>query len=161
MMQACADHVAARGCVAFFERDEWLEELRRLLACRGDVCRVPGRWESADERRSELRDDLRQSRELIEKHLSKRVEYVAFPRNEADTLATSLAASVGYRAVFRGPINERDVCQLGDDPLCIPRIGSGGAWGCYVLSLPGCGRRSPERLFAAGVANKLRQWFRV
>ena len=108
-----------------------------------------------------MRDDLRQSNELIEKRLGKPVEYLAFPRNEACTLATSLAAEMGYRAVFRGPVNERDICELGDDPLCIPRVNSGGVPGRFVLSLPGRGRRSPERLFAAKVVHRLRQQSRI
>lgn len=157
VMQACADHVAAHGNEAFFRRENWCDELRKLLPSQDGHCRIPGRFETPDEQRETLRQDLETSKQQLEERLDKRIEHLAFPRNEASTLAATLAAEVGYRSAVRGPVNDRDICQLGDDPMCIPRANSGGPQGQFVLSLPGQGRRGPERVFAAKLLARIRR----
>jgi len=159
VMRACAEHVAEHGGLAFFARKNWQDELWTVLGGGAPPFELPGRWETPDEQRAALGEDLKKAKRTLEEQLDKPVEHLAFPWNEASSLAISLAGEVGYRSVFRGVLNDRDLTQLGDDPMHIPRV-TAGSFQQNVLSLPGRGRRGPALMMAWKIVRGLQRRLR-
>lgn len=85
-----------------------------------------------------LEQDLIDARVAIESRLAGRsVEHLAFPMYLGTDEATRIAAAVGYRACYWGPLPNRPLNCAGDSPLTIARISDE-----FVRRLPGEGRQS-------------------
>lgn len=157
VMQRCADHVAGNGGSGFFQGNHWEEELRALIG--NSDGSIAGRFESEQERVEALKNDLSICKQRLEQELDKSISHLAFPWNQADQTATCLASSLGFRTIVRGKVNGRDICELGDDPLHIPRLTCGDERQ-YVLYLPGRRRRGRLSLLATMVFAKCSRLFR-
>jgi peptidoglycan/xylan/chitin deacetylase (PgdA/CDA1 family) len=132
LAQALVDHVAARGGARFFERPSW----RRGLAAAADPWPTGrrGGFETPEQTREAIRDELVLSKEMLEKRLAgKTVRHFCYPWFDGCDLADRLAASAGYRTVHGGVgVRSRDGAAM---PLPVQRISEE-----YLFRLPGEGR---------------------
>ncbi len=90
---------------------------------------LPGEGSQMDPaKRDLLREDLLQSKELIEKHLHKECRFLSWPWGEYDGEARALAEGLG----FEGQVTtEKGVNHPGSDVTAIKRVvakGRGGGW---------------------------------
>lgn len=155
-MRRAAEHVEAHGGEAFFRKAAWRGELCALLEGEPGACYVSGRLESLDEKEEALSNNLARSRALFEQHLRKEVLHLAFPWNEGGSVATRIASELGFRTIVRGKVNESEICRRGQDPLYVPRFGSGPR-DQAVLMLPGRGRRSAGRVLLSLIWKRLQR----
>ena len=132
LAQALVDHVAARGGARFFERPSWRRELAAALDAWPEQRR--GAFETPEQTREAIRDELTLSRELLEARLpGKTVRHFCYPWFDGCDLADRLAAEAGYRTVHGGVgVQSRDGTAM---PLPVQRISEE-----YLFRLPGEGR---------------------
>jgi peptidoglycan/xylan/chitin deacetylase (PgdA/CDA1 family) len=132
LAQALADHVAAQGGAPFFERPSWRRELATVLDGWPEQRR--GAFETPEQTRASIRDELALSKELLEQHLpGKVVRHFCYPWFDGCDLADRLAAEAGYRTVHGGVgVRSRDGMAM---PLPVQRISEE-----YLFRLPGEGR---------------------
>jgi peptidoglycan/xylan/chitin deacetylase (PgdA/CDA1 family) len=132
LAQALVDHVAGRGGAGFFERPSWRRELAAVLDAWPTDRR--GGFETPEQTREAIRDELALSKELLESRLpGKAVRHFCYPWFDGCDLADQLAASLGYRTVHGGVgVSSRDGTAM---PLPVQRISEE-----YLFRLPGEGR---------------------
>jgi hypothetical protein len=132
LTQALVDHVAARGGARFFERAAWRRDLMAVLGAWPEERR--GRFETPDETRNAVSDELVLSKELLESRLpGKAVRHFCYPWFDRCSLADRLATAAGYRTMHGG-IGE-PVPDPAAMPLPVQRISEE-----YLFRLPGEGR---------------------
>lgn len=93
---ACVDTVAHFGGVDFFERPDWLGELRRVHAAAGN----PGRWADETEVAALVTSEFERSRELFLQHMGYSPQYLAYPWMMGSPWSLELARRFGMRGVF-------------------------------------------------------------
>jgi len=154
-VRACQEYVAAHGGEEFFRRPEWRGELLRAAGLTGDELVLPGRYETLQEQRDAMVEDLAKAKKVLQERLDKPVEHLALPWDQGCTLAAVAAAEVGYRAIYMGYVENADLCRLGCDCLAIPRFNAGENHNRYVKCLPGRGRRSVGRILLSSALARL------
>jgi hypothetical protein len=148
---ACTEYVASRGGAQFFNDSTWRRRLQEVLQLHGGRKPEAGRFESDEESRESMLDDLIRSKKAIESRLpDKEVRHFCYPWWVGSTLATELSKTAGYQSNFLGILPERRTRnRAGDDPFRIGRLLSED----YIFRLPGMGRKSfGELLHAKGKA---------
>jgi len=118
-------YVRERGGEAFLRHPEWRRELfgyaRTKLAGKG----MPGEYETEEARRERIRHELVASKQALETHLGKQVDYICWPGGGNDPLVRALAAEVGYKAWTYGSREALDARNLpGSASHAIKRIGT-------------------------------------
>lgn len=103
-----------------------------------------------------LEEDLRRSRETLERRFGKPVRHLAWPCYSASEAARQVALSVGYRAFWVGTLPGRPLNRAGQSPEEIVRLS-----GEFLRRLPGRGRASlagilGRRYFLAAKTNLAR-----
>ena len=137
LRRACVDAVEQGGGEAFFQRPDWRQALRRLVAGQP----IPGRLEAPSERARALRRELADARAMIEAHTGRPVVHLCWPWHVSGPTARRLAIEAGYRTAFWGKVPGTPLTTPGGDPFSIARIGED-----YVELLPGRGRRPLSKL---------------
>jgi peptidoglycan/xylan/chitin deacetylase (PgdA/CDA1 family) len=128
---ACQAAVREAGGEKFFERVEWENDLRRLLAGK----KITGRKETPEQRGEAIRTELQESKRVLEERLGRPVLHLCYPWHAAGATTRRLAREVGYRCGFAGKVPGVPIARPGADPLLIPRVGED-----YLELLPGRGR---------------------
>ncbi|HEY7790790.1 MAG TPA: polysaccharide deacetylase family protein [Vicinamibacterales bacterium] len=125
-------HVADHGGPAFFDQGDWRASLARALEP------MPkGRFESPDEQRRAIVDELARSRATLEDRLgSHTVRHVCFPWGVAGDLALETARATGYLTAFSNQMPGSYAVRAGDPPYRLKRLNSK-----HLLRLPRPGRR--------------------
>ena len=137
----CVAHVRDRGGASFFDRRGWESDLR-VLAGRGG----PGAFETDDERRAAIYDDLDHSLVVLRDRLrTNTVRYLCFPWEVAGAIAYGAARALGFRTAFSGRLFGLRAVRAGDDPWRLMRLN-----GKFISSLP----RRERALVAVGVARR-------
>ena len=126
----CVATVEREGGEAFFRRPDWPSVLRPLVPPR-----VFGRRETPEERTEAIREELFESRRLIEEHLGRSATHLCYPWHAFGPTATGLAEEAGYEAVYCGKVSGVPITRPGGDLLRIARLGED-----YLDLLPGEGR---------------------
>ncbi|MGE0454228.1 MAG: polysaccharide deacetylase family protein [Vicinamibacteria bacterium] len=126
--EACVQRVASQGGPGFFLREDWRQQLRRLL----DGRPIPGRYETPEEREAAIRRELSDARRLIEEQTGRPVLHVCYPWHVAGPTTLRVARETGHRAAFCGKVAGVPISLPGGDPFRIARIGED-----WLLSLPG------------------------
>ena len=141
--RACIERVETLGGREFFEQKEWRRVLRRLaVECQGRN-RAAGRYETRAERDSDVLEDLRRAREIIESRLSgKKANHLCFPWYEAEDFAIEASRKAGYQANYFGNVWGRSSNRPGDDPFRVSRVE-----GHLLERLPGAGRVTLREVF--------------
>jgi peptidoglycan/xylan/chitin deacetylase (PgdA/CDA1 family) len=137
---ACTEFVASKGGAKFFDGSNWRRRLRTLVQMHRRTQPEAGRFESDEESRQSILDDLVRSKKAIECQLPhKAVRHFCYPWWVGSALATNLSKRAGYESNFLGILPERRTRnRAGDDPFRIGRLLSDE----YIFRLPGTGRKS-------------------
>ncbi|VUX55660.1 putative Polysaccharide deacetylase [uncultured Woeseiaceae bacterium] len=129
-----AEYVRCRGGPAFFTRSSWKRELFRILF---DFRKLrPGNWETEEECRAAIRNELVEARRLIESKTRRPVRHLLFPWERGNRLAVEIARGTGHHTALFGVVRGRRANRPGDDPFAIPRL----SWK-FIPLLPGEGRQ--------------------
>jgi len=127
----CCEHVSQNGKSGFFERENWRKELIQIAGTE------KGRFETEDERKSEIRMDLTECRKILELKLEKPVRHICMPWAVCGKLAESLAREVGYETVVADDLFGKRFVHRKTNPYRIMRLKHQ-----YIYLLPGRGRKS-------------------
>ena len=135
--QALTDYVRENGGDRFFDRRNWRRSLRSIVS---DFQRRNGekaRFQTAEERYADIREDLHKSRMAIEEKIGKKVSHLCYPWYRGCEMAIRASKEAGYVSNFWGLVAGRSVNRVGDDPFHITRIIDD-----YLFLLPGKGRKN-------------------
>jgi peptidoglycan/xylan/chitin deacetylase (PgdA/CDA1 family) len=109
----------------FFSRPNWKAELTAATAAYREANPLEDHTESLEEYRQRVLGELTLSKRLIEKNLSKEVDYICWPGGAYNDTVLELARQVGYKA---WTLSSRDKGasrnRPGTDPTQIKRMGS-------------------------------------
>jgi peptidoglycan/xylan/chitin deacetylase (PgdA/CDA1 family) len=119
------DHVRRSGGEAFFRRGGWREEL--LGIARSHVPRAD-RVESREEYRERVREELSQSKRILEEGLGKSIDFLCWPGGGRSPETIGIAMECGYRATTTHYFDRERKNIYGQDPSEINRIGCGSPW---------------------------------
>ena len=135
--ERCVAHVRNSGGASFFDRRGWKVELQ-ALAGRG----VSGAFETDDERRAAIYDDLDRAQVVLRDRLrTNAVRHLCFPWEVAGAIAHGAARALGFRTAFADRLFGLRAVRAGDDPWRLMRLN-----GKFISSLP----RRRRKLVAAG-----------
>ena len=112
--------------------------------------RARGRMQPAEETLAEIRQELEQSRELLEQRLRKPVRHFCFPYSLYCESVLELVREAGYRSSFIGTHPSRRSNARGEDPYTTVRLNND-----YLRCLPGQGRRGLAAVLADKVRHRL------
>ena len=98
LVQDVCNYVADNGRDSFFADPNWRTELERRFPDLTDSSCIPGYYETEEEYRARVRDELLSSKEIIEGRLNKKVEFFAWPGGGVNEVAAEIAREVGYKS---------------------------------------------------------------
>ena len=132
----CADYVERRGGRDFFKKPTWRAELRQLAE---QYCRTGGAgdYETEQEMRQAMSEELSFSKRKLAERLGKEVTHFCFPWFAACEQSMHMACEAGYRSVHLGASDGFRRRQGVAYPLAVHRLQEE-----YLMALPGVGRRS-------------------
>lgn len=99
LMDMCVDYVGKQGGMTFFKKEHWREEMFSLISkYKGDR----GRYETEEEKRERIREELEVSKPLIENVIGKgkKVRFFAYPFGAYDSDLIEYLQDTGYIAAF-------------------------------------------------------------
>jgi hypothetical protein len=132
-LDACAaveDVVTSRGGAAFFEAADWAETLQPWLNA------VGGRWETDDEQRRAITEELVMARDVLEARLGKPVRHLCLPRGVTSPATQATIERLGFDTAVANRLGGELAVRPGDDPFCLKRLPNR-----HIFALPGRGRR--------------------
>jgi hypothetical protein len=136
--EKCIAHVRGNGGLDYFTRKGWRKELSGTVDDYMDNHECSGRYQSAEERNEDIKNDLLESKSMIEMRLDKEVNHLCYPWYEGSELSVKISSEVGYEANHWGiPGNKKVITRVGGDPYHISRMNDE-----YVFCLPGRQRKS-------------------
>lgn len=117
--------VAERGGRRFFDDAEWEAKLRQWIDEAFGKGGLPGTFESEEARMVRITEEVRSSKELIERNLGKAVQFICWPGGANDEAVHKIAREVGYKSWTLDSRSQLDKRNLpGTDPSSIKRIGT-------------------------------------
>jgi peptidoglycan/xylan/chitin deacetylase (PgdA/CDA1 family) len=119
------EFVRERGGEAFFQDDGWRQILNARYRQLMDEFQDDSRYETEEEYEQRVLGELVLSRQVIERELNKKVDFVCWPGGAYNRKVLSLARKAGYRAwtlSSKDDTNFRN--RPGADPCKIKRMGS-------------------------------------
>jgi hypothetical protein len=148
---ACVEHVNRCGGADYFQKKNWRSQLKAAMTDARN--RNPaGVYETDDEQRKAIKDDLIHSRQMIEGRLSeKKVEHFCYPWFHGSALSIEISAEVGYVSNAWGsllPPFTQSYCK----PIHISRISP-----TYFWRLPGKGRKPLKDILHTRLAQVCRK----
>ena len=132
----CEAYVADHRGESYFDQRFWRREL--LSVARGHRKKFGdrGRYESEEERRLALIEELGSAREILEGQLGKQIRHLCYPWHMGSETAVRLSKQTAYTTNFWGVVAGRNEIRVGTSPYHLPRIGPH-----YLRRLPAAGRR--------------------
>jgi len=118
-------YVEASGGREFFKSPDWRGRLLRIVEEFGER---DDRFETDDEYEERVRDELTESRRIIEEKLSRPVEFLCWPGGGRNETVKRIAREVGYLATTTHFEDRTRKNTFGQNPSEINRIGSGSPW---------------------------------
>lgn len=135
----CIEYVRLNGGDNFFRNYNWRKKLMNLIQDYRKKHGNSGYFESEEEMKANLYNDLLESKLMIETRLpGKTVSHFCYPWWEGSDLAVDMSRKAGYLTNFWGILTERRTNRCGDDPYRVARLLSDD----YIYRLPGEGRKS-------------------
>jgi len=114
----CVDHVGKQGGMTFFEKEDWKEEMLRLISnYKGDR----GRYETEEEKGERIREELERSKPFIENVIGrgKKVRFFAYPFGAHDSHLVEYLKHAGYIGAFT---TDPGGNVRGDNPYLLKRM---------------------------------------
>lgn len=131
LVDQCSHYVQENGGKDFFLKKNWRQLLQRQIT---DI-KKRGAWQSIPNEDKQLRNELCESKAMIEWKLSKKCLHFSPPLHSYNESILKAAYEAGYRMVYNGGHPQK--VAYGSDSFLISR--TGGHWAPY---LPGIGRKS-------------------
>jgi peptidoglycan/xylan/chitin deacetylase (PgdA/CDA1 family) len=126
-----AQKVAALGGATLFERENWRAEIDDVIAG------VRGSFETEDDRRRAIEDELVRARDELQTRLGTPVRHICLPWGVAGEVTRAALERLGVRTAFSNRMSGRLAVAAGDDVFALKRLHSR-----HVFALPGRGRRT-------------------
>lgn len=128
--QSVVEYVHSHGGKAFFSTTGWRDHLFRVVEEYRRSRPVSGRYETAEEYLNRVRGELADSKQEIECHLGKRVDFICWPCGAYNAEVVELSKELGYVSCTLGSRDSRKKQRnaFGEDPTRIKRIGCASAW---------------------------------
>jgi len=139
------DYVEENGEKSFFLQPDWKSKLyKRYNSIKNQYT---GRMESDEEMLSRYHYELHRSKELLEKNLNKKVDYLCWPGGGYNELSSELGVKI-YKSVVLGSSDQKNKKNIyGEDPKWMKRSGCDfisdsdnfedikifGGWSLYLL----------------------------
>jgi len=118
-------YVQSRGGEGFFKEDDWHEQ---LLAVHDTIAKQyagGSRVETTTERCERIRNELSESKRILECGLDKQIDFICWPGGGYEPETLEIARSVGYKAWTLSSADQSNYRNVpGADPEQIKRIGS-------------------------------------
>ncbi|MFZ1289724.1 MAG: polysaccharide deacetylase family protein [Melioribacteraceae bacterium] len=134
----CINFVMENGGINFFKKFNWkkilLKQFQDYVKKNGNI----GFYESENDQRESIFNEMYNSKIVIEKKLNKKVEHFCYPWWVGSELAMEISKEVGYLTNFWGIIQNKRSNSKGSDPFKIVRILSDD----LIYRLPGIERKS-------------------
>jgi len=146
--RSCLQQVERTGKDRFFRNPGWRETLGRLIDDHQASRSRENRYETADQHDRSVVEEVRQSKESIEKQLpGKKVFGFSYPFNERGETVERILREQDFRLVFGGIGMKRGW----SGPMAFFRRTSGD----FVMRLPGRGRKMLARIVLEKAARRL------
>ena len=97
-MDAIMTAIADRCGPDFFAGEDWRSRLRKIVADVTGEADFPGAFESDTDYEARVREELAQSKSIIEQKLGKTVDFLCWPGGGVNDTAKRIAADVGYKS---------------------------------------------------------------
>ena len=134
--ESCIEYVQLNGGASFFDNPDWRNELKLYFS--GMKKKYgQGAFQNYEERITEIKKDLADSRKVVEEILKKQITHLCLPWYLGNKLTVQLAKESGYECIYWGIKNRKSTNYVGDDPFFIKRIND-----YFIFSLPGKNRIS-------------------
>jgi hypothetical protein len=117
-----AEHVENNGGKEFFQKENWKKELTDLSEKYKSENKLNDRYETDEEKKKRIYDELKTSKEVLEKELNKEVNCLCWPGGGVDEEVFEIAIEIGFKRFTRP-----SVWKENPDPkfaAMIPRTGS-------------------------------------
>jgi peptidoglycan/xylan/chitin deacetylase (PgdA/CDA1 family) len=115
-----ANHVERCGGVAFFERADWREELRRVeTSFRSTRC-LNHQYETRDGYLARVSDELSESKHVLESQLGKEITCLCWPGGGVNEDALGIARRTGYRRFSKPSVLKKHTAARYDG--MVPRM---------------------------------------
>lgn len=137
------EHVQENGGTMFFNHPGWRKSLRRLAGQFESRNGTVGRFQTAEERYTDIYTDLLQSKTLLEENVGKRVSHLCYPWYQGCEMAVRASKAAGYESNYWGLVGSRAINRVNTDPYYVARMIDD-----YVFLLPGTGRRTLRHVLA-------------
>lgn len=117
LLEGMQEFIIEVGGIDFFTNSEWRRDLNSVY--QKLISTYPGRWEESDEAAQRLNSELCDSKNYIERLLSKKVRYLCWPGDVyTKSLLQKALTSYGYKGATGG-IGRN---SIGENPSLISRI---------------------------------------
>jgi hypothetical protein len=123
-------YVKEMGAQNFFFNTDWKKKLIEITESYKKENELNDHYETEEEYLKRIRYELKESKDIIEKRLSIKVNFLCWPIGGATQKAVDLSSEVGYLSSTTAADLKKDVRRrikntYGEDPSRIYRIGSG------------------------------------
>ncbi len=137
LRRTCLDYVRRNNAETFFKNNRWRIELSNFVQNYIAQNGLNDHYETDQELRDKVHNDLYTSRYLIEKRLSgKIVTHLCYPWFVGSDLSVELSKNTGYKTNFWGTLPDKRTNRLGEDPYRVVRLREE-----YIHRLPGEGKK--------------------
>ena len=127
--------VQLSGGVTFFGKARWHQDLKAFAEDHIKKHGIADRFQTLEERYSEIRRDLLESKLMIEERLNKRVRHLCYPWFKGSKLAVEASKDIGYLCNYWGIPTSKQKNLVGMNSYYLTRISAE-----FILTLPGRGR---------------------
>lgn len=110
--------VQDNGVEKFFDTPNWKDKLEKLADEYKQNNKLYDRCETEEEYHDRIRNELSKSKELIEEHLNKQVDFLCWPGGGQNDTTFEIAYEVGYKSTTKGKRQNR----FGEDPKAVSRV---------------------------------------
>ena len=129
--ERCLEHVRTNGGTEFFNQPRWHTILLKIVE------NHKGRFETAEERQSQILEELIYARLELNKQLgTQSVRHLCFPWMVSGKLAQSLLSEAGYETAFAERLFGKHAVCANDNPYCLMRLKHQ-----FIFCLPGRKRK--------------------
>jgi hypothetical protein len=123
-------YVKEKGGKNFFLDPDWKKRLIEIVETYKQTNKLDDKYETEEEYLERVRYELKESKEIIEKKLNKKVRFLCWPLGGATQKAVEISSEVGYiSSTVAGDIKKEIRRKIkntyGEDPSRIYRIGAG------------------------------------
>jgi hypothetical protein len=135
--------VLSHGGTSFFKKSGWKRDIKAFFKDCIKNNLLKGTIQEVNERFLEIKQDMLDSKQLIEERLNKTVHSLAYPWFKGSRMAVEASREAGYKGNFWGTVANSAINRVHDDSFYLKRISAD-----FIFTLPGKGRKSILQVIA-------------